>query len=117
MNDKLELVQAVVAGAVDVDAFEPTPFVEFSDDENDDGTVEDPTTNASPSKNRGGQPRRRAKTKRVALTLAHKVVIIKHYKEYKPMTLPKVVDLVIQNFGNSLAKAPSTSSITILSKK
>jgi hypothetical protein len=73
--DRLEPVQAVDTDAVDDDAFEPTE--ELSDDESDDGKGEDLTTKSSSSKNRG-QPGRRAKTKRVALTLAHKIAIIKH---------------------------------------
>ena len=114
VNDRREQVQADIASAVDADAFEPAPFEEFSDVESDD---EDPTTNASSTKNRGGQPGRRAKTKRVALTLAQKVAIIQHYEEHKPMTFPMVVEWVMENFGSSLTKAPSTASISILLNK
>ena len=90
VHDRLELVQAVDADAVDDDAFEPAE--ELSDDENENGTSEDLTTESSSSKNQEGQPGRRAETKRVALTLAQKIAIIKHYEESKPMTIPKVMD-------------------------
>jgi len=55
--------------------------------------------------------------KGVALTLAHKVAIIKHYEESKPMTIPKVVDWVMEISGDNLAKPPSNASISILLKK
>ena len=115
MNDRLELIQAVDADAVDDDAFEPAE--ELSDDENENGTSEDLTTESSSSKNQEGQPGRRAETKRVALTLAQKIAIIKHYEESKPMTIPKVMDWVMENFGGTLAKPPSTASISILLNK
>ena len=93
VNDSLETVQAVDADAVDDDAFEPSE--ELSDDDNNDGTGEDLATKSSSSKNRGRKPGRRAKTKRVALTLAQKIAIIKHYEESKPMTVPKIVEWVM----------------------
>ena len=49
--------------------------------------------------------------------MAHKVAIIKHYEESKPMTIPKVVDWVMEISGDNLAKPPSNASISILLKK
>ncbi len=65
----------------------------------------------------GGQLWRRSKTKRVALTPAQKVAIIKHYEDSGSMRITTLIDLVIEKFGDNIKKLPSHSSMSILLNK
>ena len=90
---------------------------DFSDDEDDDMPNNDVATKSSTSKNRGGKRGRKSKTKRVALTVAHRVAIIKHYEDSGPMRITMLIDWVMEKFGESIKKPPSHATMSILLNK
>ena len=56
-------------------------------------------------------------TRRVALTLAQKVAIIKHYEDAGPMRITTLIDWVMEKFGDNIKKPPSHASMSILLNK